>query len=150
MFARGAMSLISEDEDPAKRITLGFFHISFENNPPLDLRERDYSFVTLPSLESGASVTLVHELDWNRIFRYEKRRTKEGLVPGERFQFHISERRGRDIIWWCWGDLESDLKDMKFHPREAPDDGIPFPRKRIGSLVKAVSEFLLKELHTRH
>ncbi|KAI8944383.1 hypothetical protein F4801DRAFT_222739 [Xylaria longipes] len=127
--ARSVFGLISQDRDPARPILLGRFYMHWERDQSADLREREgYDFVTVPSFESGSSVTLTHELSWERIFRYEPRLTKEDLVPGERFRLLISETKRVGTLWWCWGDIESeDLKNKRLHAWAQHDDDTIVP-----------------------
>lgn len=84
-----------------------------------DLRERGCRFATIPG--DGSLVMITHRLSWERIFKYENKRTKEDLVPGERFAIRIN----KDYFgtrWWCWGDQESDLKDKRLHAWRPPYD----------------------------
>ncbi|KAI8957139.1 hypothetical protein F5Y11DRAFT_104600 [Daldinia sp. FL1419] len=114
MPARGAFgSLRDASGDTARNISLGFFHVRyFTNSTSSDLRERDKRFVTIPG--DGSPAMVVHRLGWGRIFKYAGSRKKEDLVPGDRFNVAIS-RRWLKCTWWCWGDLESDLKDKRLH-----------------------------------
>ncbi len=152
VFARaGGTSLLSASGDRKKSIFLGSYRMMFipSSNSP-DLRGRGYRFVTIPGKGQGGGggrgeggedggtegpsvVTLTHELDWDRIFRYEEKRSKEDLVPGERFKIGLARDffiKGFLIkLWWQWGDLKTDLKDKKLHnwhegrsDEERPDD----------------------------
>lgn len=150
VFARrGFGQLCSATGDPQKHISLGYFHVSGrDKSDSPDLREREYRFVTVPggggggegeehgggtssgsSSRAGPSVaTITHGLDWERILRYEEKRKREDLVPGERFEV-ILKPGFVGTLWWCWGDLETDLKDKRLHMwhggrkgEERPDD----------------------------
>ncbi|KAI1473855.1 hypothetical protein F4774DRAFT_402767 [Daldinia eschscholtzii] len=114
VLARGAFGVLrSESGDASRNISLGLFHVRyFTDSTSSDLRERDKRFITI--LGDGSSARVVHKLRWERIFKYAGRRKKEDLVPGERFKIALNRRFLR-TTWWCWGDLESDLKDKHLH-----------------------------------
>ncbi|KAI0847629.1 hypothetical protein F5Y00DRAFT_113322 [Daldinia vernicosa] len=114
VLARGAFgALRSASGDATKNISLGYFHVRyFTNSTSSDLREHGKRFVTIPG--DGSPVTVVHRLIWERIFKYADRRKKDDLVPGDRFNIAMNRRFLRSD-WWCWGDLESDLKDKHLH-----------------------------------
>ncbi|KAI1182771.1 hypothetical protein F5B17DRAFT_169514 [Nemania serpens] len=114
IFSRSAFSVLrSTSQDSAKNISLGHFKVNGKpKSDSPDLRERGFRFVTVPG--NGSCVTVTHRLDWSRIFKYEDKRKKEDLSPGERFEI----RMGKGLLgsmWWCWGDLETDLKGKRLH-----------------------------------
>lgn len=124
MFARrGFTSLLSASGDASKNMSTGYFHISsYPKSGAEDMRKRGYRFLTVPAAASPSGhgqegtrvATVTHELDWDRLFRYEETRTKDDLVPGEAFE--IAMVKGcLGTRWWCWGDLDSDLKGKKLH-----------------------------------
>ncbi|KAI1174206.1 hypothetical protein F4777DRAFT_408331 [Nemania sp. FL0916] len=114
IFSRGGFgSLRSTSQEPNKSISLGLFRVNGRpKSESPDLRERGCRFVTVPG--DGSCVAVTHTLDWSRIFKYEDRRTKDDLVPGERFEIGMG-KGSFGSMWWCWGDLETDLKDKKLH-----------------------------------
>ncbi|PYI03193.1 hypothetical protein BO78DRAFT_399962 [Aspergillus sclerotiicarbonarius CBS 121057] len=69
-------------------------------------------FLTLPG--SGEDVVITHEITMKRLFERSRLRP-EDIQPGEEFQIQVS-RGGREIGWWCWGDLDGDLKGKNLHP----------------------------------
>ncbi|KAI1265801.1 hypothetical protein F5Y18DRAFT_28652 [Xylariaceae sp. FL1019] len=113
IFSRGGFGRLRNPSDPSKSISLGLFRVnSRPKNDTLDLRERGHVFYTIPG--DGSPITIIHRLSWNRIFKYEDKRTKADLVPGETFD--IGMGKGYiGTLWWCWGDMETDLKDKKLH-----------------------------------
>ncbi|RYP42999.1 hypothetical protein DL768_010141 [Monosporascus sp. mg162] len=117
MFARGAFGSIrgvdSENNHTERRISLGLFRVNETMcSDALDLRERGYEFLTIPG--DGSAVTVTHRLDWNRIFKYEEKLSKEDLKPGEKFRIGLN-KRFIGTSWWCFGDLEGDLKGRRFY-----------------------------------
>lgn len=53
-----------------------------------------------------------HDLPVSQTLRYEDSLTKNELKP--RITYHFGITSGYlDTTWWCWGDLEGDLKDKK-------------------------------------
>lgn len=131
MFARGAFGSLrgvdDENNPTERRISLGFLRVNeIMRGDALDLRERGCEFLTVPG--DGSAVTVTHRLDWNRIFKYEEKLSKEALEPGEKFRLGLN---GKFIgtSWWCFGDLEGGLRDKKFYAwceddfgGERPDD----------------------------
>ncbi|KAI1158793.1 hypothetical protein F5B18DRAFT_66229 [Nemania serpens] len=114
MFSRLAFSgLRSTSQDSTKDISLGAFRVNerWKSESP-DWRERGCRFITVPG--NGLCVTVTHRLDWTRIFQFERKRTKDDLIPGERFEIRMG-KGNLGCMWWCWGDLESDLKDKRLH-----------------------------------
>ncbi|OOF94031.1 hypothetical protein ASPCADRAFT_131666 [Aspergillus carbonarius ITEM 5010] len=69
-------------------------------------------FVTLPG--SGEAVVITHEITTARLFERSDLRP-EDIQSGEEFQLCVS-RQGRRMEWWCWGDLEGDLRGKNLHP----------------------------------
>lgn len=37
------------------------------------------------------------------------------MKVGEKFEIRVNEKKPIMVWWWCFGDLETDLKDKKFH-----------------------------------
>ena len=110
IFAKGAFGRLREVDDSSKHISLGLFRFHrFHNIDSPDMRERGDRFVTVPGI-------VTHELTWERIFRYEQKVTKADLAPGMKFKIAISKVQNQvGTYWWCWGDLETDLKDKRLH-----------------------------------
>lgn len=46
---------------------------------------------------------------------------------GERFEIRVNEKMPLFVWWWCFGDLNTDLKDKRFHSfiTDDYDDGPP-------------------------
>ncbi|KAI3337148.1 hypothetical protein HD806DRAFT_29219 [Xylariaceae sp. AK1471] len=111
--AFGGLRSTTQDTDTTKNISLGAFRVNGRlKSDSLDLKERGHRFITIPGDES--TVTVTHTLNWERIFKYEGKHAKDDLVPGEKFD--IGTRKDYlGTMWWCWGDLETDLKDKKLH-----------------------------------
>ncbi|KAK8124120.1 hypothetical protein PG999_004038 [Apiospora kogelbergensis] len=132
IFARGGFTSLrstGDNGDVSKNIALGRgYRMQFHSDSDAeDLLERGSRFLTVPPSErenlekqqdaaaaAAATATITHELDWKRIFRFEDTRTRDDLVPGEKFEISMND----DSIgtnWWCWGDLDRDLKGKKLH-----------------------------------
>ncbi|KAI0154973.1 hypothetical protein GGR57DRAFT_511906 [Xylariaceae sp. FL1272] len=96
IFSRGGFGRLRNSSDPSKSISLGLFRVnSRPKSDSPDLRERGHVFFTIPA--DGSPVAIVHELSWDRIFKYEDRLTKADLVPGEAFD--IGMGKGRFHVW---------------------------------------------------
>lgn len=126
MFSRGAFGRLHGIDGDGKmagaHIHLGFFRVNeIMKSDALDLRERGCGFLTIPG--DGSPVTVTHKLGWDRIFKYEEKLTKKDLNPGDRFQIGASNKFIR-TGWWCFGDLEGDLKNKKFHEWHVNECGL--------------------------
>ncbi|KAI0408282.1 hypothetical protein F4802DRAFT_549222 [Xylaria palmicola] len=115
VFARNTFGCFRSTEfDNNKRsISMGFFFMNARaRDHSEELRELGYRFITVPG--DGSTTTVTHKLGWERIFEYEEKLTKDDLVPGESFMIRLPTNR-LGTMWWCWGDLDADLKDKKLH-----------------------------------
>jgi len=119
---RGGFALGNSD-NPDRWISLGLLrvHLAHRDYPSPDLRERGFRFASVPSAVGDAgstaaatTTTLTHELSWERIFRYEDKLTKDNLVPGEKFKVWVNSGLA-GCTWWCWGDLQTNLRDKRLH-----------------------------------
>ncbi|KAI1073905.1 hypothetical protein F5B20DRAFT_596817 [Whalleya microplaca] len=113
MLSRGAFGRIYNTESSERSISLGHFKVNSvaRSNSP-DLRDRGCRFITLPG--DGSWVEVTHTIGWERIFKYEEKMVKTDLNPGEKFKMAINN----DFLgtsWWCWGDMEGELKGKKLH-----------------------------------
>ncbi|RYP77951.1 hypothetical protein DL771_000810 [Monosporascus sp. 5C6A] len=149
MFARGAFGGIrgvdSENNLTERRISLGLFRVNERmRSDALDLRERGYEFLTIPG--DGSAVTVTHKLDWDRIFKYEKKLSREDLKPGDKFRIGLNSQF-IGTCWWCFGDLEGDLKGKRFYAWCEDDFGDGRPDDdflREGNWVLSKDPMLLK------
>lgn len=120
MFARGAFAPLTGVEDPkGRKIRLGG-HLRVNERmrtDVLDLRERGIQFVTIP--RDSSEISFTHHLGWHRIFKYADNpgsiQSKDELVPGEKFRIGINKKFLK-VLWWCFGELDGDLRHKKFHP----------------------------------
>ena len=120
MFARGAFAPLKRVNDPeGRKIHLGG-HLRVNERirtDVLDLRERGFQFATISGDSSEISFT--HHLDWDRIFKYADNpgsiHSKDELAPGDKFRIGVN-KTFLEVPWWCFGDLDGDLRDKKFHP----------------------------------
>lgn len=114
MLAQGALGggLINTS-DGDRHIGLGYFHVHpglYAKDFDADLRVREYQFVTIPG--DGSEVHITHDLPFSRMFKYAEGIKKEDLRPGERYKAGMYYGYV-GTVWWCWGDLEGDLKGKK-------------------------------------
>ncbi|KAF2124319.1 hypothetical protein P153DRAFT_435478 [Dothidotthia symphoricarpi CBS 119687] len=102
-----------------KVISFGFFYVHRarqDNDRATDLRKRpDVKFITVPAQESGKSVTVTHTLSSERLFAFAEKISPQDLNIGEKYSTTLSDRN-IGTMWWCWGDLDNDLRGKKFHP----------------------------------
>jgi hypothetical protein len=101
-----------------KVISFGYFKIHRarqDGDDAPNLRERpDNAFVTVPAQDSGEELTVTHTLTAERLFEYAEGITPEDLQIGERYNIYLGDGH-LGASWWCWGGLETDLKDKKLH-----------------------------------
>ncbi|PYI03191.1 hypothetical protein BO78DRAFT_399961 [Aspergillus sclerotiicarbonarius CBS 121057] len=98
--------------DPNRHIRLGHFWVKYiDTFDTLSLYERGFNFLTLPG--SGQAVTVTYEVSLEKLFEYSDLRP-EDIQSGEEFRFHVNPRQCR-VPWWCWGDIEGDLKGKDLH-----------------------------------
>ncbi|KAK9417704.1 hypothetical protein SUNI508_01461 [Seiridium unicorne] len=121
MFTHGAFhplwSIILKKDNS---ISLGLFGVLDQDVIDSEgLRERGYRFVTIPG--GGSSIVITYRPSWECIFRHADGPTQETLVTGEEFCIEINSEY-LETKWWCWDDLESILKDKKFHVWRPPYD----------------------------
>lgn len=75
------------------------------------MRQREWlEFITIPA---SGSVVVAHDLPLSRIFQFESDVKKEDVKPGEEYSIGLNEGYV-GTMWWCWGDLEGDLKEKRF------------------------------------
>ncbi|KAI1780709.1 hypothetical protein F4818DRAFT_14440 [Hypoxylon cercidicola] len=113
MPSRGAFGAIRNADPSRSGISLGHFKVnkgSRTESP--DLRDRGCRFITIPGDGSWAEVK--HKISWDRMFKYEEKLARTDLQPGERFEISINNGY-LGTLWWCWGDLEGELKRKKLH-----------------------------------
>ncbi|KAI4189809.1 MAG: hypothetical protein LQ346_005057 [Caloplaca aetnensis] len=124
-LALGTVGPLFSNSDAQKKISLGHFkphHARAERPPSADLKERDWlNFLTIPA---DGVVQVRHDLPLSRMFRYEDSLTKDDLKAGDTYHFGINSGY-LGTTWWCWGDLEGDLKDKKL---SAWQEGINFEK----------------------
>ncbi|MCJ1234455.1 hypothetical protein MMC14_002416 [Varicellaria rhodocarpa] len=86
---------------------------SSNNSWPLNLREA-LQFVTIPSQQSGKSISVKHQLKREMIVGdlATGRRKNDVLESGEVCKVQLNDNIS--IGWWQWGDMQGDLRDKKF------------------------------------
>lgn len=125
VFARGLFTSFNSVEDTKGRSI--WLYASVKVNEGLDTsepnqRKRGVYFFTI-LCDSSQEVVVNHHLTWERLFRHDSRSRpgidivtqKSQLRLGERFEIGVDERRRVSVMWWCFGDLNTDLKDKTFH-----------------------------------
>lgn len=100
--------------DPERVIGFGVFkpHYSQANVHKLNLRERGFRFLMVPG--SGEEVAVSHKLCLDQLFKSSGLQNRGELRPGEMFKLKLNPGRLQPQ-WWCWGDLEGDLKGRNLH-----------------------------------
>lgn len=131
--ARGALGplrhIAPDPDSPPQTISLGQLHPHLarrENIPiPRNMRQREWlHWLTIPApspvpvipdetSSPPAVVQVLHDLPLRRIFQHEYRLSKADVTPGSSYRIGLNDRYV-GTMWWCWGDLEGDLRDKKF------------------------------------
>lgn len=146
-LSRGTVSLaaVEPPEGSRRYIHLGNFRTNDRrpDSPSPDLKERPW--VHLLTIPAQGSAEIAHNLTISRIFRHEERLTKEDVV-GESWRFKLNDGYV-GTSWWCWGDLEGDLKEKRLAPRSY---GKPKPDVDDGWVVGCDPVELIFEDHTAH
>lgn len=120
VMSRGAFGPLrrinQHPDDPPKMISLGNWdHYFARREKPQDMRQREWlRWLTIPA--DGTPVQVFHDMPLRRIFQYEDRLGKDDVTPGELYQIGLNDGYV-GTMWWCWGDLEGDLRDKKFSER---------------------------------
>ncbi|KAL9003572.1 MAG: hypothetical protein Q9188_003572 [Gyalolechia gomerana] len=122
-LALGAFSPLTAKSDSQKRIKLGTPEASLCEQGRFEiLRSERARLARFSDHPSRREVEVRHVMPMGQMFRYEDRLSREDLKLGETYRFHIyPDYMG--TTWWCWGDLEGNLKDKKLSARQ---EGIHF------------------------
>ena len=136
-LAVGTFSPLVSIKNPQKTINLGRLKPHYARgtgSKTSNLREREWlHFLTIPA---DGEVLVRHDMPITRMLKYEDCLVKDDLKPGESYQFHIiPDYLG--TTWWCWGDLEGDLKGKKL---SAWQEGINFEKAEKPSPEKMDEE----------
>jgi hypothetical protein len=91
----------------SRNVPLGLFYPNYGMNhspPDADIREGNMvTLITVPSLQSGESLEVRHELSWARIVKDGKLDKK---WASEEWEVCFSSRASRVFLdWWCWGNV---------------------------------------------
>ena len=121
--ALNTFSALTSTSDPNRYIRLGNLKPHYARSSKtesLDLKER--KGVRLLTIPANGEVQVRHNMPITRILEMDGRWSADDLKPGESFRFCInSDYLG--CTWWCWGDLDGDLKDKRL---SAWKDGLNF------------------------
>lgn len=112
-LALNTFSALTSTSNPDRSIHLGNLkpHYARSSKPkPLDLKEREG--VHLLTIPANGEVQVRHDLPITRILSRDGRWNADDLKPGESFRFHMNPDY-LGCTWWCWGDLDGDLKDKR-------------------------------------
>ena len=108
-LALNTFSVLTSTSDPNRYISLGNFKPHYARSSP-DLKER--KGVHLLTIPANGEVQVRHDMPISRMLELEERWKADDLKPGESFRFRINPDY-LGCIWWCWGDLDGDLKDKR-------------------------------------
>lgn len=146
-LSQGSMGALQSTSDPSRKISLGNLrpHIRHPDPPPVDMRQRPWlQFITIPAADADADadpvLVISHDLPLSRIFKFESDLRKEDIKPGEEYSIGLDPAYV-GTMWWCWGDLNGDLKDRKFSEWRKGWEGWNFG----GGVEKPEKELVEKE-----
>lgn len=124
MLCQNAFSGLVSTSDPSRKISLGNLkpHRARSGTTSANLKEREW--VQLLTIPAEGPVQITHDMPMSRIFKYEDRLSKDDLRPGESYKLRMNPDYFGSM-WWCWGDLDGDLKGKKL---SAWQEGINFDR----------------------
>lgn len=93
------------------------------------MRERDWlRWLNVPA---EGSVRVTHALSMERMFKYEGKLKREDVKAGEMYRLCMDARHVGSM-WWCWGDLDGDLKGKRFSEWRRGWDGWNFRGRETG------------------
>ncbi|RDH32308.1 hypothetical protein BDQ94DRAFT_171074 [Aspergillus welwitschiae] len=103
---------LTSKQDPSRTINFGVirprYHDHFEGP---SLAERGYRLLTIPG--DGSDIVVPYQIPLGRLFEHSPLRP-EDITPGEEFEIKVNHSRC-DVLWWCWGDVDGDLKGKDLH-----------------------------------
>ncbi|OJJ66422.1 hypothetical protein ASPBRDRAFT_49056 [Aspergillus brasiliensis CBS 101740] len=103
---------LTSKQDPQRMIDLGIIRPHYRDHfEGPSLFERGYRLLTIPA--DGTDIVVPYEISLNRIFEHSTLRP-EDIIPGEEFEIKVNPGRC-EVLWWCWGDVEGDLKGKDLH-----------------------------------
>ncbi|KAL8993438.1 MAG: hypothetical protein Q9169_006342 [Polycauliona sp. 2 TL-2023] len=121
----GTIGPLISTSDPSQRISLGHFKPHYINTGgPLSTNLQDRESLDFLIIPADGAVEVHHDLPISRMLKYEDTLTKDDLKAGDIYKFGIHWGY-LGTLWWCWGDLEGDLKNKKL---SAWQEGINFER----------------------
>ncbi|PWY68714.1 hypothetical protein BO83DRAFT_418642 [Aspergillus eucalypticola CBS 122712] len=108
VFGPGAVSR----QDPSRVINFGIIRPRYRDDfEGPSLSERGYRFLTIPA--DGTGIVVPYGISFDRLFKHSTLRP-EDIIPGEEFEIKVNNNRC-EVLWWCWGDVEGDLKGKNLH-----------------------------------
>ncbi|OJZ83053.1 hypothetical protein ASPFODRAFT_306366 [Aspergillus luchuensis CBS 106.47] len=108
VFGLGAVSR----QDPSRVIDFGIIRPRYRDDfEGPSLSERGYRLLTIPA--DGTGIVVPYEISFDRLFKHSTLRP-EDITPGEEFEIKVNHGRC-EVLWWCWGDVEGELKGKNLH-----------------------------------
>ncbi|GKZ21577.1 hypothetical protein AbraIFM66951_005217 [Aspergillus brasiliensis] len=103
---------LTSKQDPQRMIDFGIIRPHYRDHfEGPSLYERGYHLLTIPA--DGTDIVVPYEITLNRLFEHSTLRP-EDIIPGEEFELKVNPGRC-EVLWWCWGDVEGDLKGKDLH-----------------------------------
>lgn len=116
ILSRNTFTALTSTTDSSRSIHLGNLmphYVWSSQAKPLDLKERyggEGELLTIPA--DGTEVQIRHDMPISRILLREPSWSRDDLRSGESFRFRMNPAY-LVTSWWCWGDLEGELKGKK-------------------------------------
>ncbi|PYH65827.1 uncharacterized protein BO88DRAFT_490233 [Aspergillus vadensis CBS 113365] len=103
---------LTSRQNPQRTIKFGIIRPRYcDDFEGPSLSERGYRLLTIPA--DGTDIVVPYEIPLDRLFKHSTLRP-EDITPGEEFEIKVYHGRC-EVLWWCWGDVEGDLKGMNLH-----------------------------------
>ncbi|OJI87894.1 hypothetical protein ASPTUDRAFT_207099 [Aspergillus tubingensis CBS 134.48] len=103
---------LTSKQDPQRMIKFGLIRPRYRDDfEGPSLSERGYRLLTIPA--DGTGIVVPYEISFDRLFKHSTLRP-EDITSGEEFEIKVNHGRC-EVLWWCWGDVEGDLKGKNLH-----------------------------------
>ncbi|GAQ45775.1 hypothetical protein AtubIFM55763_010167 [Aspergillus tubingensis] len=103
---------LTSKRNPQRMINFGIIRPRYcDNFEGPSLAERGYRLLTIPA--DGTSIVVPYEISFDRLFKHSTLRP-EDITSGQEFEIKVNHG-GCEVLWWCWGDVEGDLKGKNLH-----------------------------------
>nr|OQO27597.1 hypothetical protein B0A51_05227 [Rachicladosporium sp. CCFEE 5018] len=115
----GPLVLCNRSEgDPPKGLSFGIMrvrHRYVETSDTVDLRYwPDTAVLTVPAMSEQRDAVVDYPITTERLFEHSDGKGPDYFRAGELYRLSLHEGYV-GALWWCWGDLDGDLRDKKLN-----------------------------------